>query len=396
MDTSDRDEFANRSEIPTSTKRTGTWRSSYVIGIISLIFVVVFWVGSGFITAKILREYTKPFLMCYLTQLTYLIYFIFFIIEDPVQAMMKRQSERDAPSKSDNPNFNGADVVKHHELPPFTTAQVAKIAFVFSALYLASNYATNMAFEKTSVSSTSILAATCGFFTLIFGWVMGVEVLSILRILAVLISVGGVLVLGIPEFLQNESMAVGNVFAIVGAIFYGIFSIFLKRVAIDESRISMPILFAFGGLYALLFAWPILLGLDYWGVEVLEWPRGTELKLYIAINVVFGGFLPNYLWNVAFVCTSPLVVAVGTGFTIPLTLIISVCLGERVDGYRIMSGVLVVVGFVVVNLANLYPQWDMKAERWLVKLGLMKEGDIRSSEERAAKQRNDLIDATRA
>lgn len=401
--TDTRDEQKLNTPPPPTYRQKSRWRGTYILGIISLIMVVVFWVGSSFITADILQTYPKPFFMCYLTNLTFIIYFIFWVIDDPVQSMMRRQSEQDtteqeALPESGNPisvSVNQDTIIKHHELAPFTKSQLAKIAFVFFTLYLASNYATNMAFEKTSVSSASILAATCGFFTLVFGWVMGVEVLSIMRILAVLISVGGVLVLGVPEFLQHGSKATGNAFALIGAVFYGIFSIFLKRVAIDESRISMPILFAFGGLYTLLLAWPILWGLHYWEIETFMWPQSSKLQAYIAINVILGGFVPNYLWNVAFVCTSPLVVAIGISFTIPLTLLVSFIRGEPVDAFRICSGMLVVVGFVIVNLANIYPQWDLQAERLLVKLGLMKEADLKTTEERAAKQRSDLIEAAR-
>lgn len=328
--------------------------------------------------------------MCYLTNLSFMLYFFFWIIEDPVQRLIRSQAKEEQPVQKST-----IDGVQVKELPPFTRSQVAKIAFVFFVLYLASNYSTNKAFGTTSVSSASILAATCGFFTLVFGWIMGVEVLSIMRIVAVLISVGGVLLLGIPEFLNSSSRTVGNAFALVGAVFYGVYSIFLKRVAIDESRISMPILFGFGGLYTLLFAWPVLLLLHWTEVETFELPPNSQVYLYLAINVFFGGFLPNYLWNVAFVCTSPLVVAIGISFCIPLTLVVDYYRGEPVDISRTSSGLLVVVGFIIVNLSNIYPQLDLAAEQFLVRCGWMRPEDVKSTEERAAIQRTALVEAHR-
>jgi solute carrier family 35 protein F5 len=344
------------------------------VGLFSLILVVVFWVGSSFLTKRILADYDKPFMMCYLTNLSFLLYFIFLVVEDPVKRLEKSDT-------NNNPK----------ELPPFTKREIARIAFVFFALYLASNYATNIAFGATSVGSASILASTCGFFTLLFGWLVRVEVLSLFRVLAVFISVGGVLLLGIPEFSSQDTRTLGNSLALVGAVLYGVYSIFLKKVSIDESRISMPLLFAFGGLYTLGLAWIVLLGLHVSGVEMLEWPSQDAIKL-ILINVFLGGFIPNYLWNVAFVCTSPLVVAIGISFNIPLTLLVEYLTEGTFHAYRTAAGVCVVVGFIIVNLSSIYPQWDLAAERVLVKAGIMQEGDAKSTEERAAQLRAELIE----
>lgn len=332
--------------------------------------------------------------MCYLTNLSFMLYFVFWIVEDPVQLLMKAQAKEERPKRLESISANATDV-QTKELPPLTKTQMAKIASIFFVLYLFSNYSTNTALGTTSVSSVSILAATCGFFTLIFGWVMHVEVLSIMRIVAVLISVGGVLLLGIPEFLDNSSKTLGNILALVGAVFYGVYSIFLKRVAIDESRISMPILFGFGGLYTLLFAWPVLLLLHWTDVEPFELPPNGQVYIYLGINVFLGGFLPNYLWNVAFVCTSPLVVAIGISFSIPLTLVIAYYQGETIDVFRVGSGLLVVIGFIIVNLSNIYPQLDLAAERFLVRYKLMRPEDVKSTEERAAIQKNILTEAHR-
>lgn len=333
--------------------------------------------------------------MCYLTNLSFMLYFIFWIVEDPVQRLMRARANEEHSKKLDSTSADATDV-QVRELPPFTKTQMAKIAGVFFVLYLFSNYLTNKAFEETSVSSVSILAATCGFFTLIFGWIMRVEVLSIMRIVAVIISVGGVLLLGIPELLDSSSeSSVGNICALVGAFFYGLYSIFLKRVAIDESRISMPILFGFSGLYTLLFAWPVFFLLHWKEVESFSLPPNSQVSIYIAINVFLGGFLPNYLWNVAFVCTSPLVVAIGISFTIPLTLVTAYYRGDPIDIFRIGSGLLVVIGFVIVNLSNIYPQLDLAAERFLVRCRLMRPEHVKSTEERAAIQRSILLEAHR-
>jgi solute carrier family 35 protein F5 len=354
-------------------------------------------VGSNFINKHVLETYPKYFMLSYLTNLSYLLYFIFLLIDDPVnQLMPKLPEEGDQVEAQPVPATSSGSVkiFPKRELPAFTRWQLAKIALVFFPLYLASNYATNMSLERTSVGSFSILAATCGFFTLVIGWLFGVEVLSCLRILAVFISVGGVLILGIPELMARDSQTTGNILALLGAFLYGVYSVYLKRVAIDESRISMPLLFAFGGLYTVLFGWIVLLFLHFWGIETLEFPPNWSIVGWIATSVFVGSLLPNYLWNVAFVLTSPLTVAIGISFTIPLTLAIEIMNGMQPEFHRIASGLLIVIGFVIVNLSNVFPTWDLAAERLLVRLGLLHEEKVQSTEERSLRQRNALIEAT--
>ena len=307
---------------------------------------------------------------------------MFLVIKDPVQVMMRRSEAAEASRESEEEKI----------LPPLTRLELAKVAFVFFPLYLASNYATNAAFGATSVGSASILAATCGFFTLIFGWLVKVEALSVMRIAAVLISVGGVVLLGIPEFAASDNRTLGNSLALVGAVLYGLYSVFLKRIAIDESRVAMPMLFAFGGLYTLVLAWPVLVGLHYSGVETFEIPTG-RIAWYLLVNVILGGLIPNYLWNVAFVCTSPLVVAIGISFNIPLTLAVEYHRTGDIHWYRVLSGFCVVVGFIIVNLSNIYPSWDMACERALAICGLMNGNNIKTTEERTTRLRNNLLDS---
>lgn len=217
-----------------------------------------------------------------------------------------------------------------------------------------------MAFGTTSVGSASILASTCGFFTLLFGRLVGVDRLSLLRILAVLVSVGGVLLISRAEFSDPGNTALGNAFSLVGAALYGVYSTFLKKAVKNESQLSMTSLFAIAGLYTLLFTWPVILGLHFSGIEEFEMPPDWTTVGFILVNMICGALIPNYLWNVAFALTSPLMVAVGIGANIPLTLVGEYLLyGQRPPLYKVLSAACIVVGFGIVNFADLYPRYDI-------------------------------------
>lgn len=278
----------------------------------------------------------------------------------------------------------GDEEVKKIELAPLTKKHHAWIATVFCLLYLGSNYATYLSFDYTSVGSASILLSTCGFFTLLFGRIVGIEQLSLTRILAVLISVGGVLLLGIPEFRDSRTRALGNLIALTAAFLYGVYSTYLKRIAIDESRLNMTLLFGLSGLYTLLFLWPVFGILHLTGYETLEMPSATT-AVHIAINVIVGGLIPNYLWNVAYIGTSPLMVAIGLSFNIPLTLIVEKMRGQPMEPHRIGSAVCVVLGFLILNLSTIYPQIDLFGENFLKSLGLSRSKKVQSIQEQSAK-----------
>lgn len=324
--------------------------------------------------------------MCFLSNVSFLFYFIFVFVEDPIHFFVTKK--KSPPSDSSEHEFPEKDSSK---LPPMSTMEIAKMALIFFAIYLASNYFGTKSFENNSLGSATIVASTSAVFTLLFGYVAGVDVISVLRVLALLVSVGGVTILGISSFSATENNWTRNLFGLFGAMLYGVFSTFIKRKAIDESRITMPLLFGFSGLFTLLLTWPMFFILDYFRVEELQMPSPAIARM-ILFNVVFGGLLPNYLWNVAYVCTSPLVVAIGLSFGIPLALLIDWYRKEEITQARIYAALCVITGFILVNLSSIYPAWDMSAERLLfVRTGLMREEQVVSTEERAAKLHDRLV-----
>lgn len=269
---------------------------------------------------------------------------MFFFLGDPLQASAASTATSDDGEK----------------LPPLTTKETIKIAAVAFVFYFTSNFANNMACGLTSTGSASILASTCGFFTLVFGRVAGVEKLTFPKLVAVLISVGGVIILGASEFSDSKNTMKGNALALAGAALYGVYSTYLKKATVDESRVSMLSLFAFVGFFTMLLTWPVLFILDYIKFEPLELPPSSTVVWYMIINLVFGSLLPNYLWNVAFLYTSQMVVAIGLSFTIPLTLAIEYFYeGKSVSIFKIGSAICLLIGFSIVNVVTIWPKYDV-------------------------------------
>src|SRR5690349_4675990 len=88
--------------------------------------------------------------------------------------------------------------------------ELIKLSSVFFIIYFAANYLNNAAFVYVSPGTVSILSATSGFFTLFLGFFVGVEKMSLLRIIATVVCVGGVVVLGYSELAVDGSKDIWN------------------------------------------------------------------------------------------------------------------------------------------------------------------------------------------
>lgn len=79
--------------------------------------------------------------------------------------------------------------------------------------------------------------------------------------------------------------------ALSGALFYGLYTILLKRQIGSESRIDMPLFFGWVGVFNVLLLWPIIPLLHWTGIEIFELPQGPALWLMLLLNAFVGTFM---------------------------------------------------------------------------------------------------------
>lgn len=339
-----------------------------LVGNLAIVLVVVFWVFGNFLTNYIEKDYNKPWLITFLNNLPFLVYFVFFVRRDPLQCYLDQFNE---PSLSvekkktavqlDQQKDSSSMATSHQSTMGSSYWNTAKIALPFSVLYLGSNWLTNAAFAYTAVSAVCILSSTCGFFTLIFGWIAHIEHLSLLRVISATATCLGAIAVFIPDLSMARISFAGNFMALLGAVTYGMYSVYLKRASFG-SNLSMMTLFAFCGLYSTILAWPVLSFMHISRYEVFELPRESRVYWLVLLNMLAGSFLPNYFWSVAIQCTTPLIVAVGIAFNIPLTIAIQFFMeGSESEKmiYHLLAGLLVLTGLIVANVAEIFPNADL-------------------------------------
>ena len=312
--------------------------------------------------------------------LSFLVYFIFLIVPDPMMEFLKNQNEKDGTvSSTEEPvevdeneaESDGKITEKDEKLPPLSLKETAQIAGVFFILYFLSNFLLNFSLQDGKLTSVSNLSSTSGFFTLLLGYMYNVEVLSVLRLSAVGLSVVATLLsVLVPDFSMTSDSTIAAFFALSSAFTYGVYSIYLKKVTKDESRVSMPLLFAFVGLYTLIAIVPIMVLCHFAGWYVIELPDYKTI-LNIFINAIVGALIPNYMWNIAFSLTTPLMVAIGLAFCTPLGVFAGWLNNEKILPQDIMAAVIIIVSFCLLNLASLNKSLDQEIDsKFIFAVGL--------------------------
>jgi len=111
----------------------------------------------------------------------------------------------------------------------------------------------------------------------------------------------------------------------------------------------MKLFFGFVGLFNILLAWPVGLFLHVIGAEVFQWP--TSMKEVLAILINMGITVSSdFLYVIAMLRTTPLVVTVGLSLTIPFSIVGDIMLGHSIHVQVILGVMLIMSSFVAVGL----------------------------------------------
>lgn len=235
--------------------------------------------------------------------------------------------------------------------------QTAVIASKLFLVYFIGLYFMNASLKFTTIGSSSILNATCSFFTLFLGILLKVEKFSLIKGLAVLFTFVGVVVNSLPSLLRDSlnfgTQTWGNVLALLGAISYAVFLVLLQKETQLKIGLNRSLLFAFIGCFTMISCWPAFIYLTISGNEVLELPPNRSIYIYLILKTVIGSIIPSYLWNVAFTLTSPLYMAVGTSFSIPLNFLADYFMGNNVGLQEAIAAIIVTFGCLLMNFAEL-------------------------------------------
>jgi len=196
------------------------------------------------------------------------------------------------------------------------------------------------------------------------GRLFKVETLTLAKIGAVSTSFVGVLLVALSDSSQTNTdtsnldstptsvstqHALGDFLALFSALFYAFYVILLKVRIRSESRIDMKLFFGFVGLFNIISCWPIGVILHLTGVERFELPSTGKAVGALLINMAIT-WSSDYLYVLAMLKTTPLVVTVGLSLTIPLAVVGDFFLSKPTQLQVLAGALLVLISFIVVGV----------------------------------------------
>lgn len=319
----DASEHSERSGLSQRSRR-------WTIGLVFLAIVVTLWVASGFMINAISIEYSKPCFITYCNTGTFIIYLLPSVWTKSARESCYRQlvvgSQPDEEESSRGSIFNDRSKPPNHAMIPFK--ETAILACQFAVLWFVSNLFNNLSYIYTTVASATILSCSSSFFTLLVGSVFGIEHFTLSKLGALVVSIVGIWMITIAGDTTEsgpQSGMLGNIYALASAFLYGVYTTLLKvKVGDDESRLDVKLFLGFVGLFNLVALWPVLIVLNYSGVEIFGLPESSWIWSLLIINGI-STLVSDFSWVLATLMTSPLVVTVGLSATIPISM-----LGDRI------------------------------------------------------------------
>jgi solute carrier family 35 protein F5 len=214
--------------------------------------------------------------------------------EDPLSASQTRLlvDDQAGPAMSMTGDPQGPEEV-------LSVRETAKLSLEFCLLWFGANYLVAGCLEYTSVASSTILTSTSSIWTLVFGALVRVEQFSYKKLIGVLASLAGIILIStvdlsgkdndknrgnFPHKSQGE-IAVGDAMAFGSAIMYGLYTVVMKKRIGNEDRVNMPLFFGLVGLFNVVFLWPGFLILHFTGVENFGFPPTGKIWTIIFVSI---------------------------------------------------------------------------------------------------------------
>lgn len=203
---------------------------------------------------------------------------------------LKTQEEEDLTAGQrllveDEDSLEAADLPKPGDKLGFF--ETARFSLEFCMIWFFGNYFASACLEYTSVGSVTILTSTSSVWTLVFCAAMRIEAFSVRKLVGVLASLAGIVLISTVDLSGSDNddnrgnfphksqkqIAIGDAMALFSAVVYGLYVVVMKIRIGNEDRVNMPLFFGLVGVFNILILWPLFFILHFTGVEPVSYYR---------------------------------------------------------------------------------------------------------------------------
>eukprot|EP00945_MAST-04E_sp_MAST-4E-sp1_P006657 g6657.t1 len=356
-----------------------------------IVIVVLIWTFSSYLVKSVYTKFKGPFFLTYFANSLFALYLPvvavrrkFFmgrnalsavlgadgnpavystLIEDPISPPPRSSSDGDettpsavrpnSPTRTEGP---GNSPTWDEVFRSMKNEQIFRASLFVCPLWFLANFLYNESLLLTSVSSSTVLSSMSCVFTALFAWKVGSEKLAWHTIVAVFMTIGGTAMVVLSDSKNGEeapgdaqpSSFFGDLIALLGAIFYGCYTVAIHNKVKSESFDDLALFLGYLGLIGSVCLLPIVLILNSTEVEPLS-DLPLSAVFMIAFKGIFDNVLSDLLWAKAVLLTSPTVSTIGINMTNPLSIIIDWMRGSAPSFVRLTGAIVMVAGFFLVS-----------------------------------------------
>eukprot|EP01132_Coremiostelium_polycephalum_P005678 gene5678-7067_t len=343
-----------------------------ILGILIIVLIAVFLTTSSELAQFIVvSTYNKPYLIVWFNT-GYLIFSLpieFIVLKFEIIAAKKSKKQKEL-----NGNFESSPSdleyeksfwrifmgkFNHDTTGPIKKKTILKTLFVLSIwtfglsiIFELLNYLWVVGMSLAPVSITNAIYQSATIFAFFFSVLLLKEKVTILKIVAVLLFVGGVIGITVADIKTNDNSAEfpeawkGDVLMVVSAGLWGLYEVLTNKIIGDANRTVVNTYMFLMGILSLVFGVPVIAIMDAARLEIFQLPSLYNFGLMVANGFVT--YILNYLiiWGLSI--TSPLFVRSGELMTIPLTILFDIIVKKtKIPLISIPGFILIVAGFIL-------------------------------------------------
>jgi drug/metabolite transporter (DMT)-like permease len=341
-----------------------------IIGYILLFLVIIINVLSS-IWVKDITENVKPFLFTYIDYSFLSILILVHYVKKKMQQYFKRKklndeekyfSEMEEGILSDDHFSETFEKIQNDNVNEYKQG-FHFMVIVLMIFWYFGNVFYNLGLTRTSITSSNTLSNV----TIIFLFTLKVLIFkkySILKswfkIVSTFLCVGGIILMAIFENYNiqqsegQEHSIVGDIYLILGALFYSFYSIYLKySYKKHRHQFDMMEVFGYLGLYNLLLIPFLLLLLNVLSIEIIKFPEPMTI-LYIFLNAVVAGIISDLCQSYCITLLAVHIVSFGLTLSIPLSFFYDMLLKTMdFNLFYLFGTILIFSSFILIFIENI-------------------------------------------